>query len=163
MDDEELARQLQAEEDAKVRKPRRSVTSTKSTGRKLSRKMAADGSVKKRRAPTNNPFNKPLLLSEPLSKLVGGAKQMSRPQVVKHIWAYVKEHGLQDPADKRILICDELMMPVMKKPRISCFAMNRVLSDHLFKLEGTTASPSEDAANEVDSEDDFEADETDMD
>lgn len=37
---------------------------------------------------------------------------MPRPEVVKRIWAYVKEHGLQDPEDRRFILCDDKMKPV---------------------------------------------------
>lgn len=129
LDDEELARRLQEVENSSVRPSRRAAAKVK--GRKLVRKESS-----KPRNNANNPFNKPFLLSEPLSKIVG-ATEMSRPQVVKNIWAYVKSHNLQDPTDKRIFICDDLMMAVMKKPRISCFAMNKILSDHLIHMEDT--------------------------
>lgn len=128
LDDEELARKLQAEENLNVRSKRRVVKVAK--GKRLIKK---DPSRKKEPNP-NNPFNRPLLLSEPLSQLVG-ATEMSRPQVVKHIWAYVKEHNLQDPSDRRILICDEKLLPIMKKQRITCFAMNKIISDHLTRKE----------------------------
>jgi upstream activation factor subunit UAF30 len=132
LDDEELARRLQEAENANMRPSRRAAAKVK--GKKLVRKESS-----RPRNTANNPFNKLFLLSEPLSKLVG-AKEMSRPQVVKHIWAYVKEHNLQDPKDRRILVCDELMLPVMKKPKISCFAMNKILSDHLIHMEDTVGS-----------------------
>jgi upstream activation factor subunit UAF30 len=38
--------------------------------------------------------------------------QMARPEVVKRIWAYVKLHGLQDPQDRRYILCDDNMKPV---------------------------------------------------
>lgn len=129
LDDEELARRLQEVENSRVRPSRRAAAKVK--GRKLVRKESS-----KPRNNANNPFNKLFLLSEPLSKIVG-ATEMSRPQVVKNIWAYVKSHNLQDPNDKRIFICDDLMMAVMKKPKISCFAMNKILSDHLIHMEDT--------------------------
>ena len=37
---------------------------------------------------------------------------MSRPEVVKKIWAYVKLNNLQDPTDRRYIICDDSLKPV---------------------------------------------------
>lgn len=128
LDDEELARRLQAEENSRGRLPRKAVVTKKTKARKLVR----------REPNPNNPFNRPLLLSEPLSRLLDGATELSRPQVVKQIWAYVKAHDLQDPNDKRILICDERMLPVFKKPTVSCFGMNKILSGHLKKKDDVT-------------------------
>ena len=36
-----------------------------------------------------------------------GVTELPRPQVVKAIWAYIKEHELQDPADKRKILLDD--------------------------------------------------------
>lgn len=68
--------------------------------------------VKKKRKPNpNNAFMRPLVLSEPLAAFIGEA-QMSRPEVVKKIWDYVKAKGLQDPSDKRYILCDDSLKPV---------------------------------------------------
>ncbi|KAI5820768.1 SWIB/MDM2 domain-containing protein [Pyronema omphalodes] len=66
---------------------------------------------KKRKVGANNAFMKPLILSAPLADFIGET-QMSRPEVVKRIWAYVKENNLQDPQDKRYILCDQNMKPV---------------------------------------------------
>lgn len=67
--------------------------------------------VKKEKAPSNNGFNKPLRLSEPLSNLLG-EPELSRPQIVKHMWNYIKENSLQDPSDRRNIICDDRLREV---------------------------------------------------
>jgi len=87
---------------------------------------------KKRRKP-NNAFNKPMLLAEPLAALVGD-NQMSRPECVKRIWAHVKAHELQDPNDKRNILCDEMMRPVFGN-KVNMFTMNKVLSGFMFKQD----------------------------
>lgn len=66
---------------------------------------------KKRKVNPNSPFNAPLILSEPLSSFLGET-QLSRPEVVKRIWQYVKERGLQDPEDRRYILCDDSMKPI---------------------------------------------------
>ncbi|CAZ81084.1 unnamed protein product [Tuber melanosporum] len=66
---------------------------------------------KKRKANPNSPFMAPLILSEPLSGLLGET-MLSRPETVKRIWAYVKERNLQDPEDKRYILCDDSMKPI---------------------------------------------------
>lgn len=113
---------------------------TRSGGKKKVAKKArlVDTSGKApRKTSTNNVFNRPQLLSAPLSHLLDGERELSRPQVVKRIWAYVKEHNLQDPKNKQIIVCDEKLRAVMKKDRIGCFAMNKVLSCHLSTKEET--------------------------
>jgi upstream activation factor subunit UAF30 len=61
--------------------------------------------------------------------------QLSRPQVVKMLWDYIKAHELQDSSDKRYIICDENMQEVFKTDRVHMFTMNRILSNHLFAKE----------------------------
>jgi upstream activation factor subunit UAF30 len=51
--------------------------------------------------------------------------QLSRPQVVKQLWVYIKSQGLQD---KKIIKCDEKLQKVFKVPEIDMFQMNKVLS-----------------------------------
>ena len=57
----------------------------------------------------------------------GAAQQHARPvlteakihygcQVVKRIWAYVKEHDLQNPKDKRKIILDDVLGKIFKVP-----------------------------------------------
>ena len=76
-------------------------------------------------AAPNNAFNRPLLLSPELAELVG-TSHLSRPQVVKKIWEHVHAHSLQDPADKRQIICNEAMRRVFKVNNVHIFTMNKV-------------------------------------
>lgn len=64
-----------------------------------------------------------------------GETQLSRPQTVKKIWAYVKENQLQDPADKRQFICDPTMRAVFKADKVHMFTMNKLLGAHLYPLD----------------------------
>jgi hypothetical protein len=57
---------------------------------------------------------------------------MSRPDIVKNIWAYIKSKDMQDPSDRRFILCDELLKNVMGgKARISGFEMNKYISKHV--------------------------------
>jgi chromatin remodeling complex protein RSC6 len=67
---------------------------------------------------------------------------MSRPEVVKAIWQYIKHHSLQDPKDKRFILCDELLRPVMGgKQRVNAFGMNRYIGEHLYRPEDVVSRP----------------------
>jgi upstream activation factor subunit UAF30 len=50
-------------------------------------------------------------------------------QVVKEIWAYIKEHNLQDPSNKRNIRPDAKLGTVLKAP-VTMFSMNKQLSKH---------------------------------
>lgn len=58
--------------------------------------------------------------SDSLADLVG-THSLSRPQVVKHIWAYVKERNLQDSNDKRYILCDDKLREVFHTDRLHMF------------------------------------------
>ena len=76
-----------------------------------------------------------MTLSTPLSNLLDGEIQLSRPQTVKRIWAYVKENDLQDPGDKRMLLCDAPMKAVFKQDKVHMFTMNKILGTHLYAAD----------------------------
>lgn len=81
-------------------------------------------------------------LSEPLSALLNET-QLSRPQTVKKIWEYVKSKDLQDPSDKRQIVCDEPMRAVFKVDRVHMFTMNKILNQNLYpadEVETTAAA-----------------------
>jgi chromatin remodeling complex protein RSC6 len=70
--------------------------------------------------------------------LYANVEKLSRPQVVKKIWAYIKELDLQDPADKRQIRCDEKLVSVFKQDRVHMFTMNKILSKQLYDVEETS-------------------------
>lgn len=81
----------------------------------------------------SNPFNRPVDISESLQEVVG-IESGTRPQVVKLIWKYIKENNLQDPSDRRYVICDDKLHKVFKRKRLNCFKMNCELSNHLYSI-----------------------------
>lgn len=64
--------------------------------------------------------------SDPLATMLGEPK-MSRPQVVKKLWEHIKSHNLQNPLNKKEIICDERMQNIFNVERIDMFQMNKVL------------------------------------
>lgn len=141
--DARLAAQLQAEENSlgRVRKTRGGTThkptkkATKKAARKKSKPKVDDSDVEgsEQKPKRNTGFQKPFNLSPSLADLVGG-DQMSRPQVVKKIWAHIKALDLQDPSDKRQINCDDKMKAVFKTSKVQMFSMNKMLGDHLYQL-----------------------------
>lgn len=144
--DAALAAKLQAQENTRSRSTRgggaKPVKKRASAPKKKSSKkvgedddsdvLGSDG--EKKEVVKKGGFHKEYLLSSPLSDLVGET-QLSRPQVVKKIWDYIKAHDLQDPEDKRQIRCDEKMLPIFKTDRIHMFTMNKHLGNHLYPVE----------------------------
>lgn len=95
--------------------------------------------VKKRKM-TNNGFNKLLTLSTELSELLGGTLYLSRPQVSKQVWAYIKAEGLQDQSDKRYIDCDAMLSNVLGVKRVHMFTMTKLLQRHmLVRLQNSSS------------------------
>lgn len=152
--DEELAKRMQAELNASARSTRGGGTTkrkppvkkakAKSTPKKKSKaKLNSDDdsnisggsdSEAKPEKEKKGGFHKPMILSGPLSEMLGES-QLSRPQTVKKIWAYVKERDLQDPQDKRQIRCDDRMRAVFKQERVHMFTMNKLLAAHLYAAD----------------------------
>ena len=56
---------------------------------------------------------------------------MSRPQVVKHLWDYIKARDLQNPLDRREIICDEKLKSIFGLDKIGMFKMNKALGEYV--------------------------------
>ena len=86
---------------------------------------------------TNTAFLKmaqaPLKPSPQLAEVLGSATPISRPQVAKKVWAYIKKHKLQDPKKRREIVADEKLKPVFGKARLDMFQMTKAISKHLSK------------------------------
>ncbi|GJQ14802.1 hypothetical protein GpartN1_g6593.t1 [Galdieria partita] len=81
-------------------------------------------------------LQRPLKLSHLLSQICG-AEYLSRSQVVKKIWEYIKLHNLQKASDKRMISCDALLKQLFDgKEEINSFHISKYLSPHLQKLNG---------------------------
>ena len=74
---------------------------------------------------------KPLNVSSELAAIVGKGP-MPRSEVVKKLWVYIKEHGLQDAKDKRNINSDESLKKVFDgKAVVNMFEMTKLVSKHL--------------------------------
>lgn len=104
---------------------------------KKRRTAKTDREKRKRRIPKEvfekNPFHEKLNLSPALAHVLGET-QLSRPQAVKALWGYIKRNELQNPNDKREIICDDTLRPIFGD-KMTMFSMNKLLKPHLFKSE----------------------------
>nr|GMD08762.1 protein TRI1-like [Ipomoea batatas] len=50
---------------------------------------------------------KPRRVSPEMQAFLGGVAEAPRTEVVKQVWAHIKQHNLQDPADKKVIVCDD--------------------------------------------------------
>jgi chromatin remodeling complex protein RSC6 len=73
---------------------------------------------------------KPLELSADLEAVVGKGP-LPRSQVVKKLWEYIKKHDLQNPANKRNILADDLLKPLFGKDEVTMFEMTKLVSAHM--------------------------------
>ena len=80
----------------------------------------------------NTKFMQPMKLSDDLSAVVGKGP-MPRTEVTKKLWAYIKQHRLQDPKNKRNINPDEKLGRVLgsAKKSVNMFEMTRLVNKHL--------------------------------
>jgi chromatin remodeling complex protein RSC6 len=73
----------------------------------------------------------PVTLSPGLADIVGGST-MTRADLTKKIWAYIKKHGLQDSKNRRNINADAKLKPIFGgKGTVSMFEMTKLVSKHV--------------------------------
>lgn len=76
----------------------------------------------------------PVQLSEDLAKFIGtGESMLSRSDVVKRMWEYIKANNLQDPSDRRKIICDEKLKDLLQVESFTGFTVSKLLNPHFTK------------------------------
>ncbi|KAJ0438573.1 putative transcription regulator SWI/SNF-BAF60b family [Helianthus annuus] len=102
---------------------------------KSSEKLKKGGSGNKRRGGPGG-LNKLCGISPELQVIVGESS-LSRTDVCKQLWAYIKKNNLQDPGNKRKIICDDALRVVFETDCTDMFKMNKLLAKHIIPLEPT--------------------------
>lgn len=75
-------------------------------------------------------YNAPKKISDKLSAFLGGVTEISRPQIVKQLWVYIKEHDLQNPANRKEILLDGKLKDVFGCDKFTMFSMNKYISSH---------------------------------
>ncbi|KAM1008974.1 hypothetical protein FF1_005303 [Malus domestica] len=71
----------------------------------------------------------------PELQAVVGEPALARTEIVKQLWAYIRKNNLQDPSNKRKIICDDALRVVFETDCTDMFKMNKLLSKHIIPLE----------------------------
>ncbi|KAF2541975.1 hypothetical protein F2Q68_00028892 [Brassica cretica] len=73
---------------------------------------------------------KPRPVSPEMQDVVG-EPVIPRTQALKRIWAYIKEHDLQDPQDKKVIVCDEKLKKIFAgKDRVGFLEIAKLIGPH---------------------------------
>jgi len=109
----------------------------------------------------NKALLRKLPISAELAAIIGPAP-VSRGEMMKKIWVYIKKKKLQDPDNMRNIIADEKLKLIFgRKKVVSMFEMTKLLSKHIGDEFGKIMKMLED--DYEDDEDDYEDDEDDYD
>ena len=105
---------------------------------------AAQKASKKRRSTNRKPsgFTKPTVISDELASFLGRPKgsEMARTEVTREINAYIKEHNLQNPENKRQINPDSKLRKLLKLSKsdsLSYFNLQTYMKALFPKVEAT--------------------------
>ncbi|PIA33052.1 hypothetical protein AQUCO_04200064v1 [Aquilegia coerulea] len=78
-------------------------------------------------------ITKPRPISPAMQELLG-VTEIPRTQALKQIWAYIKQHNLQDPEDKKVIVCDEKLKTIFAgRERVGFLEITGLLNPHFIK------------------------------
>ncbi|XP_043692025.1 uncharacterized protein LOC122642574 [Telopea speciosissima] len=100
-------------------------------------KESAPTGTKRRGGPGG--LNKVCGVSPELQAIVG-EPALPRTQIVKQLWAYIRKNNLQDPSNKRKIICNDELRLVFETDCTDMFKMNKLLAKHIIPLEPSKES-----------------------
>jgi chromatin remodeling complex protein RSC6 len=102
----------------------------------------AQKTSKKRKATNRKPsgFVKPALISTELAAFLSKPKgtEMARTEVTREINAYIREHNLQNPENRRFIVPDaklRKLLKLKKEDELSYFNLQKFMSPHFTKVE----------------------------
>jgi upstream activation factor subunit UAF30 len=69
-------------------------------------------------------------LSPELQAIVG-SKSLTRPQIVKKLWAYIKANKCQDTKNRRLIVPDKKLSEVIGKKPVDMLKLAGLISKHI--------------------------------
>ncbi|KAK4437957.1 protein TRI1 [Sesamum alatum] len=77
---------------------------------------------------------KPRRVSPEMQAFLGGVVEIPRTQALKEIWGHIKQHNLQDPEDKKVIICDEKLKTIFGgRDRVGFLEIAGLINPHFLK------------------------------
>ncbi len=86
-------------------------------------------------------------LSDELTAFFNGVFEMPRTEVTKKMWEYIKSHNLQNPSNKREILCDEKLEKLFKRKKVDMFKMTKLLSEVSSSSSSSSSSGSSSSNN----------------
>ena len=72
-----------------------------------------------------------LVTPSPELGAIVGTEPLSRAELTKRIWAYIKHHDLQDAKDRRQINADDQLKKVLGRDQVSMFEMTKLINQHV--------------------------------
>jgi chromatin remodeling complex protein RSC6 len=93
--------------------------------------MAETSSQPKAKRQPSAAFMKPVKPDEKLAAVIG-EQPVSRTDITRKLWDYIRSHNLQDPQNKTFIQADDKLKPVFDgKDRVSMFEMTKLVFGHV--------------------------------
>ena len=86
---------------------------------------------KRKKSKRKSGLTKTTYMLSPALAAVVGSKKLTRPQVVKKLWAYIKRHRLQDSKNRRMINPDKKLAEVIGKRSVDMLKLAGLLSKHI--------------------------------
>ena len=81
-------------------------------------------------------FSEPMQ-PDPALSVVVGSQPLPRSELIKKLWVYIREHGLQDQQKRMIINADENLRPVFGgRLQVTIFELMKLMSAHLLPQAG---------------------------
>ncbi|VVA99852.1 unnamed protein product [Arabis nemorensis] len=97
-------------------------------------RMVTSATASSEPAATNKKVPRGIMKPRPVSpemQDVVGLSEIPRTQALKRIWAYIKENDLQDPQNKRDILCDEKLKKIFDgKERVGFLEIAKLIGPH---------------------------------
>ncbi|KMZ57388.1 hypothetical protein ZOSMA_86G00230 [Zostera marina] len=78
-------------------------------------------------------ITKPKPISPVMQEFLG-VPEIPRTQALKQIWAYIKKHDLQDPADRKVIVCDDMLKKIFGgRERVGFLEIAGLINVHFIK------------------------------
>jgi len=98
---------------------------------KVAAKKVAASSVKKAPRQPSAAFMKPMVPSAALAAIVG-SDPLPRTEITRRLWAYIREHQLQDPQNRRMIKADDRLKTVFNGlDAVNMFEMTKLVNQNL--------------------------------
>ena len=109
----------------KATKKKKAVTKRKATVKKVAKKAT--------KAKRTSGLNMTTYSLSPELQAIVGNKKLTRPQIVKKIWIYIKAHKCQDTKNRRLIVPDKNLATVIGSRPVDMMKLAGILSKHIKK------------------------------